>query len=89
MKSKGVTASLQNVVMRHPRPALGGGQYWPEAPERINRMFEAIDIITKLFVNSPAGKDTKHSRQFYKLECTRLRTMSKEAPEILIATPAP
>ena len=25
------------------------GQYWPEAPERINRMFEAIEIIKKLF----------------------------------------
>src|SRR5688572_31280476 len=25
------------------------GQYWPEAPERINRMFEAIDLIKKLF----------------------------------------
>ncbi|UZN05298.1 LLM class flavin-dependent oxidoreductase [Cellulomonas sp. S1-8] len=28
--------------------------YWPEAPERINRMFEAIDIIKKLFSASLA-----------------------------------
>ena len=41
--------------------------YWPEAPERINRMFEAIEIIKKLFSSSIAGKDVKHAGQFYKL----------------------
>jgi len=65
------------------------GQYWPEAPERINRMFEAIDIIRKLFTNSLAGKDTKHAGQFYKLESTRLWTMPQEAPPILVATGGP
>jgi len=64
-------------------------QYWPEAPERINRMFEAIDIIKKLFTASLAGKDTKHSGTFYKLESTRLWTMPDEAPEILVATGGP
>ena len=66
---------------------LGG--YWPEAPERINRMFEAIEIINKLFTASLAGKDTKHSGQFYKLESTRLWTMPEVAPEILVATAGP
>jgi coenzyme F420-dependent glucose-6-phosphate dehydrogenase len=65
------------------------GQYWPEAPERINRLFEAIDIIKKLFSASLAGKDTKHSGQFYKLESTRLWTMPTVAPEILVATAGP
>ena len=65
------------------------GQYWPEAPERINRMFEAIEIIKKLFAASLAGKDTKHSGQFYKLESTRLWTMPEVAPEILVATAGP
>lgn len=65
------------------------GQYWPEAPERINRMFEAIEIISKLFTASIAGKDVKHSGQFYKLESTRLWTMPEVAPEILIATAGP
>jgi len=65
------------------------GQYWPEAPERINRMFEAIDIIKKLFAASLAGKDTKHSGQFFKLESTRLWTMPEVAPEILVATAGP
>ena len=64
-------------------------QYWPEAPERINRMFEAIDIIKKLFAASLAGKDVKHSGEFYKLESTRLWTMPQEAPPILVATAGP
>jgi coenzyme F420-dependent glucose-6-phosphate dehydrogenase len=65
------------------------GTYWPEAPERINRMFEAIEIISKLFSASLAGKDVKHSGQFYKLESTRLWTMPEVAPEILVATAGP
>ena len=63
--------------------------YWPEAPERINRMFEAIEIITKLFTGSLAGKDVKHSGQFFTLESTRLWTMPAVAPEILVATAGP
>lgn len=65
------------------------GQYWPEAPERINRMFEAIEIIKKLFAASLANKDVKHSGQFFKLESTRLWTMPEVAPEILVATAGP
>jgi coenzyme F420-dependent glucose-6-phosphate dehydrogenase len=65
------------------------GQYWPEAPERINRMFEAVEIINKLFSASLAGKDTKHSGTYYKLESTRLWTMPEAAPQILIATAGP
>lgn len=65
------------------------GEYWPEAPERINRMFEAIDIIRKLFSASLSGRDTKHAGQFYKLESTRLWTMPAVAPEILVATAGP
>lgn len=65
------------------------GQYWPEAPERIQRMFEAIEIIAKLFAGSLAGKDVKHSGEFYKLESTRLWTMPEAAPPILVATAGP
>lgn len=65
------------------------GAYWPEAPERINRMFEAIDIIKKLFVGSLAHRDVRHSGQFYKLESTRLWTMPETPPEILVATAGP
>lgn len=65
------------------------GGYWPEAPERINRMFEAVEIIRKLFTASLAGKDAKHAGQYYTLESTRLWTMPDEAPPILIATAGP
>jgi G6PDH family F420-dependent oxidoreductase len=65
------------------------GGYWPEAPERINRMFEAVDIINKLFTASLAGKDVKHSGTFFKLESTRLWTMPDKAPDILVATAGP
>lgn len=65
------------------------GQYWPEAPERINRMFEAIEIIRKLFAGSLAGKDVKHAGTFYKLESTRLWTMPEQAPPIMVATGGP
>ena len=52
-------------------------------------MFEAIDIIKKLFHGSIAGKDVKHAGPFYKLESTRLWTMPEVAPEILVATAGP
>ncbi|EAR25999.1 putative dehydrogenase protein [marine actinobacterium PHSC20C1] len=65
------------------------GAYWPEAPERIDRMFEAVDIIKKLFSASLAGRDTRHSGRFFKLETTRLWTMPPTAPEIYIATAGP
>lgn len=65
------------------------GQYWPEAPERINRMFEAVEIIRKLFASGLANKDVRHEGQFYRLESTRLWTMPEVAPEILVATAGP
>jgi len=61
------------------------GAYWPEAPERINRMFEAIEIIKKLFT----GKEVKHSGQFFKLETTRLWTLPPTPPPIYVATAGP
>jgi coenzyme F420-dependent glucose-6-phosphate dehydrogenase len=65
------------------------GTYWPETAERINRMFEAIEVINKLFTASHAGRDVKHSGQYFTLESTRLWTMPAVAPEILVATSGP
>jgi len=65
------------------------GQYWPEAAERINRLFEAIELIKRLFAASRAGKDVKFSGQYFKLESTRLWTMPQTPPEILVATAGP
>ncbi len=61
------------------------GGYWPETPERIARMFEAIEIIRKLF----SGKDVKHDGRYYKLETTRLWTMPERTPPIYVATAGP
>lgn len=63
--------------------------YWPEAPERIDRMFEAIELISKLFAGSLAGKDVKHSGTYYRMESTRLWTMPAEPPPIYVATSGP
>jgi G6PDH family F420-dependent oxidoreductase len=65
------------------------GQYWPEPHERINRMFEAVEIIKKLFASGLNQRDVKHDGQFFKLESTRLWTMPERAPEILVATAGP
>jgi G6PDH family F420-dependent oxidoreductase len=65
------------------------GQYWPDAPERISRMFEAVDIIKKLFASGHSGKDVRHEGQYYRLESTRLWTMPEVAPDILVAASGP
>jgi len=59
--------------------------YWPEVAERINRMFESIEIIRKLF----SGKDVKHAGEFYKMETMRLWTMPEKPPPIYVATAGP
>ncbi len=59
--------------------------YWPEVAERINRMFESIEIIRKLF----SGKDVKHAGDFYKMETLRLWTMPDKPPPIYVATAGP
>ena len=59
--------------------------YWPEVGERINRMFEAIDIIKRLF----SGNEVKHDGRFYKMETVRLWTMPDAPPPIYIATAGP
>jgi G6PDH family F420-dependent oxidoreductase len=65
------------------------GTYWPETAERINRMFEAIEVIKKLFSASVLGRDAKHTGPYFKLESTRLWTMPEVPPEIFVATAGP
>ncbi len=59
--------------------------YWPEAAERSHRMFEAVQLIKKLFT----GKDVKHHGTYFQMETVRLWTMPKAPPEILVATAGP
>jgi G6PDH family F420-dependent oxidoreductase len=61
------------------------GGYWPEAPERLERMWEAIEIIQKLF----SGKDVKHRGTHFRMETCRLWTMPDVPPPIYIATAGP
>jgi coenzyme F420-dependent glucose-6-phosphate dehydrogenase len=61
------------------------GGYWPEAPKRISRMFEAIEVIQKLFT----GKDVKHDGGYFTLEKSRLWTLPAEPPPIFVATAGP
>jgi coenzyme F420-dependent glucose-6-phosphate dehydrogenase len=59
--------------------------YWPEAPERANRMFEAIGFMRELFT----GKETRHSGDNFKIESIRLWTMPEVPPPIYVATSGP
>jgi coenzyme F420-dependent glucose-6-phosphate dehydrogenase len=61
------------------------GGYWPEAPERVRRMFEALEIIRKLF----SGKDVKQKGVFFSLQSTRLWTMPDAPPPIYVASAGP
>jgi coenzyme F420-dependent glucose-6-phosphate dehydrogenase len=61
------------------------GGYWPEAPERVSRLFEAVEVIKKLFT----GKDVKHDGQFFKMHKMRLWTMPDAPPPIYIAAAGP
>ncbi len=65
------------------------GGYWPEPAERINRLFEAVTIIKKLFASGSAGRDVKHEGHWYQLESSRLWTSPEQAPPLLIATAGP
>jgi coenzyme F420-dependent glucose-6-phosphate dehydrogenase len=65
------------------------GGYWPEPPERINRLFEAVDLIRRLFGASVAGRDARFAGEHFTLETSRLWTMPEQAPAVLVATGGP
>ncbi len=65
------------------------GGYWPEVGERSARLFEAVELITRLFTASLDGKDIKHRGEHFTMETTRLWTMPDEAPPVLVATAGP
>jgi coenzyme F420-dependent glucose-6-phosphate dehydrogenase len=58
---------------------------WPEVPERIARMFEAIEIIQALF----SGRPVRHEGRFFRHETVRLWTMPAAPPPIYVATTGP
>lgn len=70
------------------------GGYWPEAPERIARMFDAIEVIRKLFASGAStggssGRPVRHHGSHFELESAQLWTAPPVAPRILVATAGP
>jgi coenzyme F420-dependent glucose-6-phosphate dehydrogenase len=61
-----------------------GGE-WPEIGVRSAMMFEAIEIINKLFT----GAVTKHRGDHFKLESAKLYTRPEEPVKIYVATAGP
>src|SRR5581483_7687402 len=61
------------------------GGYWPEAPARLERLMDSIEIIKKLFT----GKTVKHKSEFFNLETMRIYTMPPKPPPIYVATSGP
>lgn len=61
------------------------GEYWPEAPVRLERLMESIEIITKLFT----GKKIKHRGTHFNVESARIYTMPETPPPIYVATSGP
>ena len=61
------------------------GNYWPEAPVRLERLMESIEIIKKLFT----GKVTKYRGQHFVVESAKLYTRPENPPPIYVATSGP
>ena len=61
------------------------GDYWPEAPVRLERLMESIEIIQKLFT----GKVTKFRGNHFIVESAKLYTRPENPPPIYVATSGP
>ncbi len=61
------------------------GDYWPEAPTRLERLSESIEIIQKLFT----GKVIKHRGAHFNVESAKLYTLPDAPPPIYVATSGP
>ncbi len=61
------------------------GDYWPEAPVRLERLMESIDIIQRLF----SGKVVKHRGTHFTVESAKLYTLPDSPPPIYVATSGP
>jgi coenzyme F420-dependent glucose-6-phosphate dehydrogenase len=61
-----------------------GGE-WPEVGIRSSMLFEAIEVIDKLF----SGKVVKHDGEYFTLESAKLYTRPEEPVPILVATAGP
>ena len=63
--------------------------YWPETKERTDRLFEAIELINRLFAISAQGRQCRFEGRFHRMERTRLWSMPAESPPVLVAAGGP
>ncbi|HXG39754.1 MAG TPA: TIGR03557 family F420-dependent LLM class oxidoreductase [Candidatus Limnocylindrales bacterium] len=61
------------------------GGYWPEIAVRSAMMFEAIEVISKLF----GGDVVRHRGQYFTVESAKLYTRPEERVPIYVATSGP
>jgi G6PDH family F420-dependent oxidoreductase len=61
------------------------GEYWPEAPTRLEKLAEGIEIITRLF----GGKVVKYRGKHFTLESAKLYTLPERPPPVYVATAGP
>ncbi|MDP9382294.1 MAG: TIGR03557 family F420-dependent LLM class oxidoreductase [Chloroflexota bacterium] len=61
------------------------GEHWPEAPTRLNKLMESIEVINRLFT----GKVVKYSGDHIRMESAKLYTMPENPPPIYVATSGP
>ena len=61
------------------------GGVWPEVPIRSQMMFEAVEVINKLFT----GNSVRHKGEYFTLERAKLYTRPEEPVPIYIATAGP
>ena len=61
------------------------GEYWPEAPARLERLVESIEVIRKLWT----GKVTKFQGKQVRLESAKLYTLPPAPPPMYVATSGP
>ncbi|WP_329454189.1 TIGR03557 family F420-dependent LLM class oxidoreductase [Streptomyces sp. NBC_01497] len=57
------------------------GDAWPEAPERMDMLEEAVEVIRKLF----SGEQTTHHGEHYTVQNARLYTRPDEPPPLYVS----
>lgn len=91
-------ATLAVLYPGRPRLALTAGDaidehvaapYWPEAHERAARMFEAADLIRKLFQASLKNRDIRHAGAHFHMETARLWTVPTVPPPVQVWAAGP
>lgn len=64
------------------------GGYWPESHERAERLFEAGDVIRRLFSSAARGSHVRHSGEHFRLETSRLWTRGSPEVQVWAGGPA-